>query len=297
MRVIIPEPITDQNLISSNVPENDAPDYSSGATYGAGEAVMLDHVVYQAAADGVSGVDPKTDDGTSWIPLGSTRRWRPFDGVIADPVTVTSSTLVYRFAPQSLARGVALFGLVADRVDVTVSHGENSVVFRKELISFDHIDGWWSWLFVEPTREAECVFLDLPWFGAGTEIEVKVISHSGNVAAGQIVMGDVQRVGQTRWGAEIGLLSSSRKERDQYGRWVIVKRYTSRTARLPVMVRGKSPRAVQKMFAALDALPAVFVGDERGEFGLILFGLYLEYNTTLAGDGWSEVMIYVESIQ
>lgn len=297
MRVIVPETVTDQNLIASNVAEDDAPHYDAAATYAVGDEVILNHVIYRAAKDDLTGIDPATDDGTAWVPIGASGRWRPFDGVISDPVTIDGTELRYDFRPQSLTRGVALFGLVADRVIVTVTYGDKSVTLEQDLVSYDRVTDFYAWLFDDVTRDSECVFLDLPWFGLGSEISVRVISDSGGATIGQIVFGAVRYIGQTRWGAEIGLVSSSRKERDDYGRWVIVKRYTSRTARIPVMVRGQTARSVQRLFSDLDAVPAVWVGDERGEFGLINFGFYLTYQTTLVGEGWSEVLIYVESIQ
>src|SRR5690554_5730493 len=79
-RVIRPMQITPDNLVSSNVAEDDYPAWLVGTAYAVDAWVIDDHFVYQAAAAN-TGKKP-ADSPTIWAKKGATNRWLMFDNKV-----------------------------------------------------------------------------------------------------------------------------------------------------------------------------------------------------------------------
>jgi hypothetical protein len=92
MDIIRPVVVTDAVLDSSNVPENDYAEWDVATAYTVGNRVILlsTHRIYEAVGSS-TGVNPATDDGTNWLNIGATNRWKAFDQKISDPVTQLES--------------------------------------------------------------------------------------------------------------------------------------------------------------------------------------------------------------
>lgn len=287
--------VTDANLTSSNVPEDDADEWSAAATYASGDRVMIAavHTVYESVQGGNTDNDPLTDDGTWWVAVGATNYWKPFDETISDPATQAGS-IVYTITPATRVSGIALFGLFAETVTIEVINGGTTVTRTASQRNLDHVQGWYSWFFGGRPREPEAVFIDLPWMGAGTAYRITISAAVGDVQVGEIVMGLVKDIGTTPWGAQIGIYSASIKQRDAYGNDVISQRSTAQIARIPVQVTNPNARRVQRLMQKLEAVPTVWIGDERTQYALILFGLLKDYSQTLILDNYSLANIEVE---
>jgi hypothetical protein len=122
MKVIEPITITNTILSSSNVAENDYTAWSSGTSYSIGDKVMVvgtTHKNYESKTNSNLGNDPTTDDGTNWIDLGATNRWKAFDQKISDQVTNTGS-IQYVLNHTNVVNAVAFFGLEADTVRMLI---------------------------------------------------------------------------------------------------------------------------------------------------------------------------------
>lgn len=80
MNIIEPVRITPAMLISSNVPEDDHPDWDAGTTYGNGDRVIRSHRIFESVQGGNTGHNPAADDvGEWWVEVSATNRWRAFD--------------------------------------------------------------------------------------------------------------------------------------------------------------------------------------------------------------------------
>jgi len=295
MKMITPIDVVEATLIATSVAENDAPAWDVATTYAVNDEVIstATHSHYICVTAG-SGVDPDTDDGSNWVRLGATNRWKAFDKLISDPVTDTGP-ISYTIQPTSMISGIALFGVDADHVSVTVTLGSRSEVFQKTLVNLDDVEGWHSWLFSGVVREKEALFLDLPYYGSGTEYKIDV-TGAGVLQIGQIVLGQAVSIGNTAWGAEIGILDYSRKDRDAYGNAIIVERRFSRLASFPIGVDSRRARRVQRKLEDYRAAPAVWIGDERLEYALMIYGFYKSYSHVLDQDDWSRAVIEVEGL-
>ena len=117
LQLLQPVTIVDANLVSSNVPENDAAEWSAQTTYPAGARVIraATHRIYESAIAGNIGNDPAGASGL-WIDVGPTKRWAMFDQALGTSTTATSLVAVTIDAPAIQA--VALLDVVATSVRV-----------------------------------------------------------------------------------------------------------------------------------------------------------------------------------
>lgn len=131
MKLLRPYTITDSNL-TSNVPENDAGEYSATATYGAGEVVISStlHRKYESlVADNTGNA---LDDVSKWLDLGPTNRWAMFD-TKNGTATTAASPIDIDVLVDGRADGLALLGLDATSVTVTMTAGG---FYRQNLMTY-----------------------------------------------------------------------------------------------------------------------------------------------------------------
>jgi hypothetical protein len=286
---------TDANLTSSNVAEDDAPEWDAATTYASGDQVIViaTHTLYTSAQGANTGNDPATDDGTWWVATDATDYWKPFDDYLAAPL-VRAAPITYTFTPERRISGIFLAGLDAETVSIGVARGGLSASRSLTLRNLDHLRGPYTWLFGGRPRESEALFADLPWMGAGTNYTVTVSAPAGNVAVSEIIMGEVVEIGTTKWGAQIGIWSASVKQTDAYGRLVNVPRVNAQIARIPFQDLTGVPRRVQRIIQKHEAEPTVWIGDERTRFALILFGTLRDYRQTIQLENYAPGYIEIE---
>src|SRR6056297_1405470 len=124
MDIIRPVTVDNTILVSSNVTEDDYAEWASGTTYADGDRVIVigtTHKVYESLVGSNTGNDPTTDDGTNWLELGATNRWKAFDQKISDQVENTTS-IEYTFNDtSSYVTSLVLFGLEGTSATVKVT--------------------------------------------------------------------------------------------------------------------------------------------------------------------------------
>jgi len=127
MDIIKPVTVTNDILTSSNVTEDDHNEWSSATTYADGDNVIVigtTHKVYESLVGSNTNNDPTTDDGTNWLELGATNRWKAFDQKIADQVSNTDS-ITYQFNDaNSNITSLSMFGLDGTSCNVTVTDAD-----------------------------------------------------------------------------------------------------------------------------------------------------------------------------
>ncbi len=295
MKIIEPIELTDTVLTATNLTETDAPEWDIATSYAVDDVVMslTTHSLYVSEVAGNLANDPDTS-GAIWTRLSATNIWKAFDKLIANQVA-NDDLISYTLQPAGEVSGIAFFGLDADAIDIEVSLGTTVYSFHQDLVNLDEVDGWYSWLFSGVVREKESLFLDLPYLGAGTEYKID-ITGSGAIKVGQIVAGKATIIGTVAWGAQIGILDYSRKDRDGFGNVYIVERRFSRLASFPIGVDATKVRRVQRKMEDFRATPAVWIGDERPEYALIIYGFYKSYTQVLVFEDWSTGLIEVEGL-
>jgi len=301
MDIIKPITVTDSVLTSTNIAENDYAEWNSGTTYAIGNKVIsvTTHRIYESVTASNLNNDPTTDDGTNWLNIGATNRWKAFDQYISDPVSNTTS-IQYTLTPPngSIPSAVALLNLKGISANVTVTDSVDGEVYNTDIDLLDNrnIVDWYTYFFEEQVQREEALFLDIPPY-IGAVVSVTVQEEVGQTAElGQLVFGFLSDVGLTVYGTSIGIEDYSIKDRDAFGNAIIVQRNFSQTVDFDVQFETQNARKIQKTLAALRATPVVYLGSTDVSYGTLVYGFYRRFDITLETPSYAFASIEVEGL-
>lgn len=300
MQIIKPVTVTNSILTSSNVTEDDYAEWASGTTYADGDNVIVigtTHKVYESLVGGNVGNDPTTDDGTNWLEISATNRWKAFDQKISEPVTNLNSIQYVLSDSASNITSVALFGLKGVTANVTVEDGATEV-YNQDISLTDNrnIVDWFTYFFEEQVQKEQAQWLDLPPY-LGSTITITVSEATGETAQlGQIVLGFLSDLGATTYGTSISIEDFSRKETDDFGNFIVVERAFAQLADFDVQFETQNARKIQRTLAGFRATPIVYIGSEDTSYGTTIYGFYRRFDLTLEGPSLSFGAIEVEGL-
>jgi len=299
MQIIKPVTVTDSILTSSNVAENDYPAWLSSTSYSTGNKVIVlsTHSIYESLVNTNQNNNPVTDDGTNWLKLGATNRWKAFDQKIGDVVTNTTTIQYVLTDIASNITSVALFGM--NGLSATVSGVSGGTQFYTKTISLTdnrNIVDWYTYFFEATEQTEQALFLDIPPY-LGSAITVTVTAATGATAElGQLVLGFLTSLGTTSYGTSISIEDFSRKETDAFGNFIVVERAFSQLADFDVQFETGNARKIQRTLADLRATPAVYIGSDVTDYGTTIYGFYRRFDLTLEGPSLSFGAIEVEGL-
>tara|TARA_R110001606_G_C15367985_1_gene649221 strand:- start:794 stop:1702 length:909 start_codon:yes stop_codon:yes gene_type:complete len=301
MDIIKPITVTDSVLTSTNIAENDYAEWNSGTTYAIGNKVIsvTTHRIYESVTVSNLNNDPTTDDGTNWLNIGATNRWKAFDQYISDPVSNTTS-IQYTLTPPngSIPSAVALLNLKGISANVTVTDSVDGEVYNTNIDLLDNrnIVDWYTYFFEEQVQREEALFLDIPPY-IGAVVSVTVQEEVGQTAElGQLIFGFLSDIGFTVYGTSIGIEDYSIKDRDAFGNAIIVQRNFSQTVDFDVQFETQNARKIQKTLAALRATPVVYLGSTDVSYGTLVYGFYRRFDITLETPSYAFASIEVEGL-
>lgn len=299
MDIIRPVVVTDAVLDSSNVPEDDHDEWSAGTSYTVGNRVILlsTHRIYEAVGSS-TGVNPATDDGTNWLDIGATNRFKAFDQKISDPVIQLDSIQYTLTDDDSIPTAVALFGVKGVSATVKVTDALEGVVFEetKSLLDSDEVFDWFSYFFEDINLVRTILFTSLPPY-RGATVEVTVTQTTGEIAElGQLVFGYLLDLGLTTYGTAISIQDFSRKETDAFGNFIVVERAFANLVDFDVRLPTQTAGRVRRILADFRATPIVYIGNEDSSFGTVVYGFYRNFDITLDTPSLSFAAIEVEGL-
>ncbi|MFN3987577.1 MAG: hypothetical protein ACK4KV_18970 [Rhodocyclaceae bacterium] len=281
MMVIFPVEVTDEVLLSSNVAEDDAPEWDAGATYEKGDVVIKasSHRKWESVIDGNTGIDPEEDeaDPPRWLALGSTNRYAMFREPIQD--TTTCDTEIVVELAVGLIRGVAFFAVDAAQIEMELTSPEEGVVWSRttNLVFDSNVDDYYEYFFDPPVRQTDFIALDVPPYGAGT-LRIRISSPSGPVSIGWMAFGPARYIGATRYGAQFSITDFSIKEYDTFGRQIRRKRNYAKRATAELWVKNGLVEGVFQELARRRSDLLVWATVEEWLPGItLLAGHYKDY--------------------
>ena len=180
-----------------------------------------------------------------------------------------------------LTDSLALFELTGRYVDVVMKDGAGGVVVYQKRIDLEagDIETIFDWFFTELDLRSDIVITDLPGQYASAELSISVITTSGAASVGVIKPGLISDLGETQYGAKVGIDDYSRKERDAFGNTVITKRAYSKRGSFTLMTTLGTFNRVYRTLAALRATPCVYIGTEdAGYEPLLIYGFFTSFN-------------------
>jgi len=280
----------------TNVPEADYPVWAPTTTYAVGAKVIVSSRIYEALVANTN-VNPTAAPTAppKWLDLGATNRWRMFDDKMSS-VTTNPESISLRIVPGKAIDALAFFGIDAASVLVRVTDPYQGVVFESQVspVSTDGIDNWYDYFFSPVEIMEDFVVLDVP-AGSFGSIEI-VISKPGGVArAAMLIIGKMARIGAALYGSSVGITDFSKKERDEFGNFVLVERGFSKRAEFDVAVETARVGSVQRTLARYRAKPLVWIGEASYE-GTIIYGYYRDFSLVISGPSVSDCSISVEGL-
>jgi len=109
------------------------------------------------------------------------------------------------------------------------------------------------------------------------------------------VLGQTSTLGVALYGTSIRLRDFSRKERDDFGNFVIQERDFSKVAEFDVAVDTANISAVQRTVAQYRAKPVVWIGEAAYE-STIIYGFCTDFGVSISGPTISDPTFSVEGL-
>ena len=170
------------------------------------------------------------------------------------------------------------------------------VVYDKtfSMVSDSGIDSWYDYLFEPVVRLQDLVVLDMP-LHASPIIEVTLSAPGEDVKCGTLVLGPQTNVGDTEYGATVGIQDFSRKEQDEWGNYSIVERAFRKRGTFPVIVDNSRVDTLQQLLASLRATPVLYLGTDSYT-STAIYGFYNDSKIQIAYPTESVLDIEIEGL-
>lgn len=298
MKIVRPYTVLDSTLIACNVPETDYAAYASGTTYALGSLVIVVstnvHKIFESLQAANTGNDPATSP-TWWLDRGATNRWKMFDTLV-NSQTEHAGDITFSLKIAGRINSIALLNIYASSVRVIATDAVDGVVFdrtsdmRGNLGTID----WWSWFFESPEWDSEAVMTDLPMYSDIT-ISVTLTNIGGAARCGACIVGLSKDLGDTQYGASVGIQDYSVKTRDTWGNYTVLERAYSKRANFTVNADNNAIDRLQALLARYRSVPILYIGAE--EFGsTTILGFYKDFSVSIAYCTFSVCTIEIEGL-
>ena len=298
MKLIRPETVTDTIFQSSDVPENDYSAWLVGTTYSDGDRVIVTtpniHKIYESQQAANTGNDPTTDDGTWWLEVSSTNRWKLFNGIVQEQ-TEQAGGMDYVLQSPTVVNSLALINIDCAEVTVTVEDATEGVVYDEtfSLISDSGIQDWYAYFFEPIVRDDRLAILDLPPY-ANADITV-TFTDSGTAKCGALIIGQFADLGFSQHGASFSIIDYSTKTTDSQGRVTITDGPYANKLDVDVILDTAVFGVVRNTLADLRTTPCAWVAEENNR-NSIVYGYYREFDIILSNPTTSRCSLEIEGL-
>ena len=299
LKVIPPLTITDSRLTSSNVAETDYAAWSSATTYSLGQRVIVvsTHKVYESLQNSNLNKDPTlASNATWWIEVSPTNRWKMFD-TSNSTQTTNANTIVVNLTLGKVVNAVALLNVVGTSIRVKVTDPLDGVVYDNtvSLNNNGNINNWYNYFFDPIKRKKNVILTDVPSYGTAS-FEITITNTGSDAKCGVCVLGAVNYIGEgIELGTSVGIQDYSRKEKNDFGDYVLVQRSYSKRARFSMAVLNEQIDALQELLVDLRTTPCVWIGDDRYESTMI-YGFYKDFDIVIAYHLVSDCNLEIEGL-
>lgn len=252
-RVIKPVLVTDEVLISSNVPETDYAEWNPETYYSVGSRVIRtsSHKIYEAVLGGVDSTPPEQAIGLvtpRWIEVGPTNRWAMFDQKVSTETAMLGAIVIV--LRPGIVDSLGLVGLYGSRVTATMTHNGEAVWTDTKNLDGTELTGWYDYWYKGFNQVTQAVFNNLPPYANG-EITV-TIEGDGYVSCGALLVGIGYAIGKVRVNPTIELTDYSVKSTDEYGKTKFVQRQYARRLEVGIII------SADRVDAAFDLVASVW---------------------------------------
>ncbi len=300
---------TGTGFIYSNLAETDYAAWVSGTTYALGDRVIrttaTTHAIYERVVAGAGTTAPEIDS-TNWIRVGPTNRWSAFDD---SPSTLSSNSeyVTYILKPGKI-NSVALLEVDAREVAINFYTDDGGLIEQqyyayKNLSDNSGIGNWYEY-FYEPfyyqtsfatTDMLNASLLDLPQY-SNTILCVTVRKAGSTASVGVIATGIVYELGKTQNGMSLSIVDYSKKDTDDYGNTILVRRKFSKRVSATFFLYSSKVDVVSNLLTQYRATPVVWIGADAQYSSLVVYGFYRDWNIGIPNNIGSTCTIEIEGL-
>ena len=160
MKLIEPQAI---RLLSSTVPENDAPAWSAGTAYQIGDSVIHEHKVYKAVADSTGKQPDQHSEGTDafWRLMGPTNRYAMLDQYVSTQTVAAEDVMTFAVT-FNRCTAFALLNFKATSIRAVVRDGDGLVMYDRTVSTLKDVDGYWNYYFLPLERIVDQAVTNIP---------------------------------------------------------------------------------------------------------------------------------------
>lgn len=263
---------------------NGAPINISGSYSGTITATAHIHRRFESLVGSNTGHYP-TDPLSSayWYDIGPTNRWAMFD-LLRNTGSVGASPVEVTITPGQRVDSIALVGLVADEVTVTVEVDSVEVYSETTSLSTRVVTNWYEHFFEPFSYRTAAAMFDLPPHTNGV-INISITRGSGAVTCGGVVIGRSVYLGATQYDAQNDALNFSTIERSTDGSAILIQRRsvpkTVQQARFDKAITSRLTSA-RTLLNAEPALWSALDDQDSAYFEpLLILGIYKRFTINL----------------
>lgn len=303
MKVIPPLSITAGMFTSTIAEPSTSPaetSWVSAGTYVVGDIRIrtTTHRQYQCITGHTGRTALPEVDTTYWLDIGPTNKWAMFD-TLRNSASSAPSPLTVVVTPGKRVDAIALMGLIADSVTITITSSSVVVYTYTENLTTRNTLTWSDYYFGTFTYQASLVRFDLPPY-INAIITVTLTKTSGNVSCGAMCIGNQIDLGQTQYQAVSGALNFSTVTRDAFGGAVLVPRRSVPKTDQTLFAPKASVNRIREARTLLNAQPAVWSGIDDANDGyfeaLLILGIYKEFSISVDYPDYCKVSLQLEEI-
>lgn len=296
--VIVPKTIDDTNFVSSTLAETDHPEWDDEITYALGDRVILTtgyHRIYESVSGGNLNHNPATSS-TFWVEVGPTNKWAAFDTSGGTYSYSSGANIVFSFT-MDRATSIALVELTARsvRIQATAPGYPNYYDQTYNLGDRAVINNWYDYFTADSFLATELIITDIPAVPA-TTFTITIENNSNPLQVGNFIAGTNIEMGNTKYGAKIGIIDYSKKEVNEFGKATIVKRTFSKKMDVTLDVDNGIVDSVAARLNYLRSTPCLWVGANGAFESLTVYGFYRDYSVEIPYPTHSICSLQIEGL-
>lgn len=298
MMLINPFIMTDAALISSNIAETDYSAWAVGTTYALAARVIVistnSHKVYESLQAANLGHTPSTSP-TWWIEVSNTNRWKMFDQSVQQQSS-NATTINVSIKPTQRVDSVALLNISAYSIQIKMTDVTDGLVYNKTtvLASYGTINNWYSYFYEPVVRMTDFVANNLPPYNNAT-IQIILTETGGTAYCGGFMVGLQQFLGNTQYGAKVGIQDYSVKTVDTFGNYTVLERAYKKTATFNLQLYTTVVDQIMAVLTPLRATPIIYYGAD-GFDATVIYGFYKDLAVTIAYPEISTCTLEIEGL-
>ena len=305
MKIVKPAEMT---LLSCSISETDAVDgvvWSASTTYSQGDKVRYNHVSYKSLENNNTNHRPDLNwvgENAYWQKLTATMPYRMLDDY-QETQTVAPVGQDLTFSVSfTLANSFAFMNIHGGSMEIEITDSETTL-YSETVDLVDDITSLslWEYYFLPITTSITDPFVntELPLcINATLNVTIHPAGSADQVALGHVVVGRYQYVGETKYGADIGLIDYSRKDVDAFGYVNFVRRSYSKNASINLFLPPILVNNVTKFLSEIRATPVLFCcgNSDNGFEALSIYGWIENWRTVYVGPKENELTVEIQGL-